>query len=101
MLIHCVSDGVYFIKNYIIKSINRKEPILAAIWASTGDGHMVLIDNYKLDCAGNLEVQINWGWGNTKGENDVWKPTTGSITDPLFNYQWVDFILFKNTTPIT
>ena len=83
-------------KDYIINSINKKEPVLVFMSCDAG-GHVVLIDAYRITSEGKFEVKINFGWGNNNKENDQWRPTNGAFNA---GYLWEKFIIFANTTPI-
>lgn len=88
-------------KEKIVDAISRAEPILMYIAASKKDdyaGHMVVIDNARLYSTGKLDVQINWGWANSSGENNIWYSADKPIV--ARGYKWERFLLFWNTTPI-
>ena len=85
-------------KDYIINSINKKEPVLVSMSCDAG-GHVALIDAYRITSSGEFQVKINFGW-NKANENDQWRPTSGAFK--VFNEGclWENFIIFANTTPI-
>jgi hypothetical protein len=83
-------------RDYIINSINRKEPVLVFM-SCDARGHVVLIDQYIITSNGQFAVKINFGWGNKSNENNYWYPTNGAFSVGCL---WKKFIIFKNTTPI-
>jgi hypothetical protein len=102
-------DSLESMRDEIVTSIDRKQPILARIYgndsgSSSSSGHMVLIDNYRITSDDKLEVQINWGWGGGD-ENEQWISTDGPIqlsgTEWWASWVWTSPQLFWDIVPIT
>jgi len=83
-------------KNYIMKSINKKQPVLLEF----KNEHLALIDAYRFNSKREFEIKINMGWGNAKGTNDKWYSGTGPIKVSEKGPVYDNFVIFINTTPI-